>query len=199
MSTTTAIKAHTETDEEKTYFGFWVYLMTDLVLFASLFATYAVLRNNTNGGPSGAEIFSLPYVFVETVLLLVSSFTSGLALLMVHRNNKSAALWLLAITFVLGAAFVGMEVKEFAHLVSDGDSWRTSGFLSAYFTLVGTHGLHITAGLIWMLVLGGQIVWRGITPTTSKRVSLFSLFWHFLDIVWIFIFTIVYLIGAIEG
>lgn len=199
MSMATAVKAHTEADEAKTYFGFWVYLMTDLILFASLFATYAVLRNNTNGGLGGPELFSLPYVLVETLLLLTSSFTSGLALLAMHRNNKRAALLLFGLTFALGAAFLGMELVEFSHLVQDGNSWRASGFLSAYFTLVGTHGLHITAGLIWLSVITGQLIWRGITPVVTRRTALFSLFWHFLDIVWIFIFSIVYLLGVAQG
>lgn len=199
MSKTIAVKAHTENDEDKAYFGFWIYLMTDLILFASLFATYAVLRNNTNGGPTGAELFSLPYVLIETILLLTSSFTSGIALLALHKNNKNAALLLFGATFVLGAAFVGMELVEFSHLISDGNSWRSSGFLSAYFTLVGTHGLHITVGLIWLAVLAGQLIWRGITPVVVKRTALFSLFWHFLDIVWIFIFSVVYLLGVAQG
>lgn len=199
MSKAIAAKAHTEHEEVKTYFGFWIYLMTDLILFASLFATYAVLRNNTNGGPTGAELFSLPYVFVETLLLLTSSFTSGLALLAIHKNSKNAALILFVITFVLGAAFVGMELAEFAQLVNEGYSWRTSGFLSAYFTLVGTHGLHITVGLVWLGVIAAQLIWRGITPVVARRTALFSLFWHFLDIVWIFIFSVVYLLGVAQG
>lgn len=199
MSKSIALKAHTVEDEAKTYFGFWIYLMTDLILFASLFATYAVLRNNTNGGPGGAELFSLPYVFIETLLLLTSSFTSGLALLALHRNNKNAALILFGITFVLGAAFLGMEIAEFSQLVREGHSWSSSGFLSAYFTLVGTHGLHITAGLIWLIVIVGQLIWQGINPIVSRRAALFSLFWHFLDIVWIFIFSVVYLLGVSQG
>lgn len=198
MSQTTAHRAHSHEDESKTYFGFWVYLMTDLVLFASLFATYAVLRFNTNGGPSAEELFSLPYVLVETLLLLTSSFTSGLALLAVHKNNRKQALVWLGVTFALGAAFLGMEVAEFAKLANDGDGWQRSGFLSAYFVLVGTHGLHITAGLVWVSVIAAQMWQRGLTATVVKRTSLFSLFWHFLDIVWIFIFSIVYLLGAIS-
>jgi cytochrome o ubiquinol oxidase subunit 3 len=195
----TAVKAHTESEESKTYFGFWVYLMTDLILFASLFATFAVLRNKKNGGLSGAELISLPYVLVETLLLLASSFTSGLALLAIHRNNKRVALILFGITFAFGAAFLGMELVEFSHLVRDGNSWRSSGFLSAYFTLVGTHGLHIFVGLTWLGVITGQLIWRGITPVVTRRTALFSLFWHFLDIVWIFIFSIVYLMGIAQG
>lgn len=180
----------------KTVFGFWVYLMTDLVLFATLFATYAVLHNNTFGGPSGKDIFELPFVLTETMLLLTSSFACGLAMLAVHKGSKNLALVWLGITFLLGAGFLGMELYEFNHLVQEGYSWERSGFLSAFFTLVGTHGLHITIGLLWMIVLAVQVIKRGFTIHTVRRLTLFSLFWHFLDIVWIFIFTIVYLMGA---
>jgi cytochrome o ubiquinol oxidase subunit 3 len=187
-----------QADTDKTILGFWVYILTDCVLFASLFATYAVLRNGTAGGPSGADLFNLPYVLTETLLLLTSSFTSGLGLLAARKHNKTGVLIWLGITFALGATFVGMELHEFSSLVQDGNSWRRSGFLSAFFTLVGTHGLHITAGLIWLVALVQQVVQKGFTSGTMKRLQLFSLFWHFLDIVWIFIFTIVYLIGVIK-
>ena len=170
--------------------------MTDLILFATLFATYAVLHNNTFGGPSGKDIFDMPFVLAETMLLLTSSFTAGLAMLAVHKNQKNIALGFLVVTFALGAAFLGMELYEFNHLVHEGESWRESGFLSAFFTLVGTHGLHIFAGLTWVTVLMIQIAKRGLTTHTVRRLTLFSLFWHFLDIVWIFIFTIVYLMGV---
>lgn len=180
----------------KTIFGFWVYLMTDCVLFASLFATYAVLHNNTFGGPSGQELFSLPFVLIETLILLTSSFTAGLAMLAVHRRAKNQVMLWLGVTFILGLAFLGLELHEFSNLVHEGNSWRRSGFLSAFFTLVGTHGLHITSGLLWMAVLMIQVLRRGLTGSTVKRLTLLSLFWHFLDIVWIFIFTIVYLMGA---
>jgi cytochrome o ubiquinol oxidase subunit 3 len=181
---------------DKTVFGFWVYLMTDLILFATLFATYAVLRNGTYGGPSGKDIFDMPFVLIETLLLLTSSFTAGLMMIAIHKGRKNIALALLAITFLLGAAFLGMELYEFNHLVHEGYSWRESAFLSAFFTLIGTHGLHILAGLTWITVLFTQIVRRGLTVHTTRRLMLFSLFWHFLDIVWIFIFTIVYLMGV---
>jgi len=184
--------------EAKTIFGFWVYLMTDCVLFASLFAVYAVLHNNTFGGPSGAKLFSLPYVLVETLVLLSSSFTCGLALLSAQRRKKNQVLSWLGVTFVLGVVFLIMEISEFHRFVALGDSWRRSGFLSSYFTLVGTHGLHISIGLLWMAVMFGFIVNRGITDLTLKRVRMLSMFWHFLDVVWIFIFTIVYLFGAIH-
>lgn len=181
---------------EKTTFGFWVYLMTDCILFATLFAIYAVLHNNTFGGPPAGELFSMPFVLAETLILLTSSFTCGLAVLSVQRNAKKAIINWLAVTFVLGAAFLGMELYEFTNLVHEGNSWQRSGFLSAFFTLVGTHGLHITTGLLWILVLAAQIMRRGLTVHTVRRLTLFSLFWHFLDIVWIFIFTLVYLLGA---
>lgn len=178
-------------------FGFWVYLMTDLVLFASLFATFVVLRGNTFGGPSGGELFSLPFVLVETIILLLSSFTSGLAVIMARDFRKRAALLLLGTTLLLGTAFVALEISEFGRLIAEGNDWQRSAFLSAYFTLVGTHGLHVSVGILWLLVLTVSLVRRGFTPPAVHRLFLASLFWHFLDIVWIFIFTIVYLIGAI--
>lgn len=191
-------KATTEqATASKNAFGFWVYLMTDCVLFATLFATYAVLHNNTFGGPSGRELFSMPFVLIETLLLLTSSFTAGLTILAAQTRNKQAvAIWL-GITFLLGSIFLGMEIHEFSSLVHEGNSWTRSGFLSSFFTLVGTHGLHIASGLLWIGVLIWQILRRGLTVHTIRRLTLFSLFWHFLDIVWIFIFTLVYLIGAL--
>lgn len=185
--------------EDKTIFGFWVYLMTDCILFASLFATYAVLRDNTYGGPPAGELFSMPFVLAETVILLTSSFTAGLAMLAVHRREKKQVLTWFGVTFALGLAFLGLELYEFTNLYQEGNSWRRSGFLSAFFTLVGTHGLHITAGLLWMGVMMAKIYRRGITVASAKRLTMLSLFWHFLDIVWIFIFTIVYLMGDIYG
>jgi cytochrome o ubiquinol oxidase subunit 3 len=185
------------TADTRVTFGFWVYLMTDAVLFASLFATYAVLRGNTFGGPSGAELFDLPFVLVETLLLLTSSFTAGLTMLAVHAKRKTFVLIGLAVTFMLGISFLVMELSEFTHLVNEGNSWSRSGFLSAFFTLVGTHGLHILSGLIWLAVLIAQIVRKGLTNSVTRRLTLFSMFWHFLDVIWIFIFTIVYLMGVL--
>lgn len=184
--------------DNRTVFGFWVYIMTDCVLFASLFATYAVLHTSTNGGPGGKELFSLPYILTETMLLLTSSFTCGLAMLAVQGRRRQLILIALAATFILGASFLGMELKEFHHLAVEGNSWHRSGFLSAYFTLVGTHGLHITVGLCWMAVLAWQLRQRDLTNNNVRRLTLLSMFWHFLDIVWIFIFTIVYLLGALQ-
>ena len=183
---------------EKTVFGFWVYLMTDCVLFASLFATYAVLHGNTFGGPSGHELFKLPYVLTETMILLTSSFTCGLAMIALQKRDKRMLLTWLAVTFLLGAAFLGLELSEFHKMVLEGNSWRRSGFLSSYFTLVGTHGLHITFGLIWMAVTAFFAFKKGLTESVRKRLTLLSLFWHFLDVVWIFIFTIVYLFGSLH-
>ncbi|HSW85842.1 MAG TPA: cytochrome o ubiquinol oxidase subunit III [Candidatus Saccharimonadales bacterium] len=192
------ISTQTFSGNTKAVFGFWVYLMTDCVLFASLFATYAVLRGNTFGGPSGHELFSLPYVLVETLALLTSSFTCGLALLSARNQHKSPTLIWLIVTFILGLIFLSMELSEFRHLVVEGNSWRRSGFLSSFFTLVGTHGLHITIGLFWVVILMIQIARKGLKSSLIRKLTLFSLFWHFLDIIWIFIFTIVYLVGAVQ-
>ena len=188
---------HHQDSYSRTIFGFWLYIMTDCVLFATLFATYAVLHNNTFGGPSSRELFSLPYALTESLILLTSSFTCGLALLATHRQHKNTAVALFSLTLLLGLLFLALELYEFRHLVQEGNSWQRSAFLSAYFTLVGTHGLHITAGLLWILVLMAQVLLQGLTLVNLKRLVCFGLFWHFLDIVWIFIFTLVYLMGAI--
>lgn len=200
---TLAIKSLEVSPEEfadnKTAFGFWVYLMTDVVLFASLFAAFAVLRNNTFGGPTGGQLFSLPYVLTETVILLTSSFTCGLAILAARNQSKKQVLFWFGMTFILGIAFLGMELSEFHRLAIEGNSWHRSGFLSSFFTLVGTHGLHITIGLIWMAVSFFLVIKRGLGRAMIRRLTLLSLFWHFLDIIWIFIFTVVYLLGAAKG
>lgn len=179
--------------QDKTMFGFWVYIMTDCVLFASIFATYAVLQ----GRATGHELFSLPFVLAETLILLTSSFICGLGMLAAHARNRKLVLIWFGITFALGLSFLGMELSEFHNLVVEGHSWQQSGFLSAYFTLVGTHGLHIAFGLLWIVVLCVRIYSRGLTDQSVKRLTLLSLFWHFLDVIWIFIFTIVYLLGAL--
>jgi len=183
--------------DTKTQFGFWVYIMTDCVLFASLFAVWAVLHNNTFGGTPSDELFSLPYALTETLVLLTSSFTCGLAVLSAQRRNKTQVLFWFGVTFLLGLTFLGLELHEFRDFVIRGNSWQRSGFLSSFFTLVGTHGLHITSGLIWMAVMMAQIFKRGLTRGVTRRLQLLSLFWHFLDIIWIFIFTIVYLQGSL--
>lgn len=183
--------------DSKTIFGFWVYLMTDCILFASLFATFAVLHNNTYGGQSAQSLFSLPFALTETLILLTSSFTCGLAILAAHRRDKNQVLFWFGVTFMLGLAFLALELHEFRQLVIDGNSWRRSGSLSAFFTLVGTHGLHITTGLLWMVVMIKRVSKRGLDSISIKRLTMLSLFWHFLDIIWIFIFSIVYLIGVL--
>jgi len=157
-----------------------------------------VLHNNTFGGPGGRELFSLPYVLTETIILLTSSFTMGMAILAMQRKAKNVALTWIAITFALGIAFLAMELTEFRHLAQEGNSWHRSGFLSSFFTLVGTHGLHISVGLIWMAVMAWRIKVIGFTRNTIRRLTMLSLFWHFLDVIWIFIFTIVYLLGALQ-
>jgi cytochrome o ubiquinol oxidase subunit 3 len=176
-------------------FGFWVYLMTDFVLFASLFAVYAVLRSNTFGGPSGHELFNGPFVLTETIILLTSSFTAGLSLISARDGKKNGVLLWLIVSAVLGASFVCLEFSEFAKLIAAGTGPDLSGFLSSYFVLVGTHGLHIIVGLLWVLALIFAIVRTGLTRANMRKLMLWSMFWHFLDIVWIFIFTIVYLLS----
>jgi len=180
-----------------TVFGFWIYLMTDCILFASIFAAYGVLAGNFAGGPSGHEIFELDYVLVETFLLLFSSITFGFSMLAMHKGNKSGVMTWLFITFLFGLGFIGMELNEFHKLIEEGYGPQRSGFLSAFFTLVGTHGLHVSSGLLWMAVMMAQISKYGLTATNQTRMSCLSLFWHFLDVVWICVFTVVYLMGAL--
>ena len=189
--------AHERDGDATTLFGFWMYLMTDFVLFASLFAVFAVLRGSTIGGVSGKEIFNGPFILIETLILLTSSFTCGLTLISARANKKSLVLLFLAATFLLGVSFVGMEFYEFRHLAMAGNGWQTSGFLSSYFTLVGTHGLHVALGSLWMMALIAAIIQRGLTRPNMRKLVLLSIFWHFLDIVWIFIFTIVYLMSIV--
>lgn len=182
---------------DRRMFGLWVYLMTDLLMFATLFATYAVLRDATYGGPSGKELFHLPPVLVETLILLTSSFTSGLAIIAVHAKKQDRAMAWFAVTFLLGLAFLGMEISEFSTLIAEGNGPDRSAFLSSFFTLVGTHGLHIAVGLVWLGVSMVQVKLRGLSPFVVPKLERFSLYWHFLDIVWVFIFTTVYLIGHV--
>lgn len=190
-------ETHVIAREHKTQLGFWIYLMTDCILFGSVFATYIVLRGGTNGGPSGAELFDLPFVMTETAILLTSSLTCGLALLLARHQKTRGAVALLVATMLLGASFLAMELVEFNQLIADGHNWQASAFLSAFFTLVGMHGAHIAVGLIWLLALTIRLVWRGCDAHTLRRLSLGAMFWHFLDIIWIFIFTIVYFMGVI--
>ncbi|WP_299998440.1 cytochrome o ubiquinol oxidase subunit III [uncultured Cedecea sp.] len=177
-------------------FGFWIYLMSDLILFCCLFATYAVLVNGTADGPTGKDIFELPFVMVETALLLFSSITYGFAIIAMGKGAKNQVIGWLAVTFLFGAGFVGMEIYEFHHLIVNDMGPDRSGFLSAFFALVGTHGLHVTSGLVWMALMMFHVYRRGLTSANRTRLMCLSLFWHFLDIVWICVFSVVYLMGA---
>lgn len=188
---------HHHDTESAIVYGFWLYIMSDCILFATLFATYIVLQGNTFGGPSAKELFSMPLVLAETFILLTSSFTYGIALLSAFKQRIKTVMVFLGFTFILGLSFVAIELTEFTQLYLEGHTWQASAFLSAYFTLVGTHGLHVSIGLIWMLALMIQLWRHGLTRMTQRKLTALSLFWHFLDIVWIFIFTIVYLMGVI--
>ncbi len=176
-------------------FGFWIYLMTDLIIFAVLFACFLVLHDNTFAGPSAKDLFHLPSVLAETLILLTSSFTCSLGMMAIHRQSKKWAIGWFVLTFFLGVAFLFLEVTEFSDFVDKGASWRRSAFLSSFFTLVGTHGLHITIGLLWMVVMIFRIALRPLVEHSISRIFRMALFWHFLDFVWIFIFTVVYGIG----
>jgi len=190
--------AHHEHDNESvTVFGFWIYIMTDCILFSCLFATYAVLGRSFAGGPTGKDIFDLSYVLTETFCLLISSVTYGLAMLAFHKHARGQVLGWLFVTFLFGLGFIGMEVYEFHHLIVEGNGPDRSAFLSAFFTLVGTHGFHVTCGLIWMAIMMIQVGVRGLNADMRRRLTCLSLFWHFLDIVWICVFTVVYLTGAL--
>ena len=178
---------------EKAEFGFWLYLMTDIILFASLFATYMILRPNSAGGPSSAEVLDPSYALLLTLLLLTSSFTCGVAVLALRFKHVRLALSLLAATVLLGLGFLVLEIAEFAELAREGHDWTVSAFLSGFFTLVGTHGLHITIGVIWGVALFTYVIRQRSSADAMRKFTLFALFWHFLDLVWIFIFTIVYL------
>lgn len=195
--TTTDSRSHQHDATDADVFGFWIYILTDCVLFAALFATYSVLHESTFAGPALNKLVSLPYVLTETLFLLTSSFTYGLAMLLLYKKQRAHVLFWLFVTFLCGATFVGLEVHEFVHLYMTGHSWHSSAALSAFFTLVGTHGFHVTMALIWMCVMMFQVRHFGITKAVSRRLTYLGLFWHFLDIVWIFVFTIVYLMGAI--
>lgn len=178
-------------------FGFWIYILSDCILFSALFAAFAVLHTSVYGGPALKELFDLNYVLAETIVLLLSSFTYGLAILALYKNKLKSILFWMIITFLFGATFVGMEINEFINLYQEGHSWQSSASLSSFFTLVGTHGLHVSMGLLWMLIIMAQLSLSGITQTMRKRLTYLGLFWAFLDIVWIFVFTIVYLMEAI--
>ena len=184
-------------DDGTDMFGFWLYILTDCVLFAAIFAAYGVLCRNTYGGPSIGQLVNLPYVFGETMVLLGSSFTYGMAILASYRHKIIPVMVFLVATLVLGGIFVEMELHEFYELCQHGHTWHVSAALSAFFTLVGTHGLHVSIGLIWMLLLLVQLFTYGLNHTMLRRLNYLAMFWAFLDIVWIFVFTIVYLVGAL--
>lgn len=178
---------------EKAELGFWLYLMTDVILFASLFATYLILRQNVADGPTSAQLLDPRYALIETIILLTSSFTCGVAALALRFKRVRLSVGLLIVTAILGAAFLVLEINEFVEFIRDGHTWQQSAFLSGFFTLVATHGLHITIGLVWAVVITSYVARRGATANAMRKMTLFSLFWHFLDLVWIFIFTVVYL------
>jgi cytochrome o ubiquinol oxidase subunit 3 len=177
-------------------FGFWVFLLSDIVMFSALFAAYAVLVRATAGGPAGVELFNQVSVAIETACLLASSYTCGMMSLAVNSRRRIDTYFFAMLTFVLGAAFVTLEVREFADMIARGATPQRSAFLSAFFTLVGCHGLHVTAGLIWLGVLMAQVAVRGFRPSVQRRLMCFALFWHALDIIWVWVFTAVYLIGV---
>jgi len=183
--------AHHHDTESTIVYGFWLYIMSDCILFATLFAAYIVLHGNTFGGPGAKELFSMPLVLAETFILLTSSFTYGIALLSAFKRHMKTVMIFLGLTFILGLSFIAIEITEFTHFYLEGHTWQKSAFLSAYFTLVGTHGLHVTIGLIWMAALMIQVRRHGLIRMSQRKLTALGLFWHFLDIVWIFIFTIV--------
>jgi cytochrome o ubiquinol oxidase subunit 3 len=177
-------------------YGFWIFLLSDIVMFSALFAAYAVLARATAGGPGGAQLFSQSSVAIETACLLVSSYTCGLMSLAVGSRRRAATYFFAAVTFVLGAAFLALEIHEFAGMIAIGATPQRSAFLSAFFAIVGCHGLHVTAGLIWLTVMMAQIEIKGFRATVERRLLCFALFWHALDIVWVWLFTVVYLMGV---
>jgi cytochrome o ubiquinol oxidase subunit 3 len=177
-------------------YGFWIFLLSDIVMFATLFATYAVLVRSTAGGPTGAQLFNQGTVAIETACLLVSSYTCGLMALAIGSRRNFGTYFGALITFALGAAFLALELREFANMIAIGATPQRSAFLSAFFALVGCHGLHVGAGLIWLVVMMAQVATKGFVPAVHRRLLCFSLFWHALDIIWVGLFTVVYLMGV---
>jgi cytochrome aa3 quinol oxidase subunit III len=187
---------HGMEEEEKYILGFWIFLASDLVLFASLFATYLVLYTHTDGGPTGQQLFEIPVFTLETFLLLTSSFTCGLAMHELRKGNLQKLIGWIVVTVLLGLAFVGIEVNEFVSYSLDGATMQRSGFLSAFYTLVGTHGLHVSLGIVWLILVAIQLKRKSIQPTIARKFINAGLYWHFLDVVWVMIFTVVYLMGV---
>ena len=178
-------------------YGFWLFVLSDMILFSALFATYASLAHATDGGPASSQLFDRGTVAVETMALLLSSFVCGLAVIAAKRKEMVWTQVALLVTGVLGLVFLGLEIREFVGMVSIGAPPQRSAFLSAFFTLVGSHGLHVTAGLLWLGTMMAQIWAKGFQPHIGRRLLCFSVFWHALDIIWVAIFTIVYLIGTL--
>lgn len=178
-------------------FGFWIYILSDCILFATIFAAFAVLRHNFFGQADILKLTDLSNIFIETLVLLTSSFTFGLAIIAVYQEKLAAVLKWLMLTFMLGATFVGMELAEFIQLNQEGFGWQANAAMSAFYTLVGTHGLHVSIGLIWLIAIIFQLKKFGLNGAMKRRLTYLGLFWAFLDIIWIFVFTIVYLIGAL--
>ena len=189
---------HDHPEGQSTMFGFWMYLMSDCLIFAILFATYGVLGANYAAGPSPRDLFDLPLVALNTSMLLFSSITYGFAMLAMAQGKVGQTQSWLAITGLFGLAFLGIEIYEFAHLIHEGATPQRSAFLSSFFTLVGTHGLHVTFGIIWLVTLMVQVQKRGLIPANRRRLMCLSLFWHFLDVIWIGVFTFVYLMGMLR-
>ena len=181
-----------------TMLGFWLYLMSDCLIFAVLFAMYGVVGANYAAGPGPKDLFDLGLVAINTSMLLLSSITYGFAMLEMARGRQNAVLGWLAITGLFGLAFVGLELYEFAHFIHEGATPQRSAFLSAFFALVGTHGLHVTFGIVWLVVLMVQVHKIGLTEPNRRRLACLSLFWHFLDVIWIGVFTFVYLMGVLR-
>jgi len=177
-------------------YGFWIFILSDIVMFSALFAAYAVLSGNTAGGPDGRELFNLRNVFIETACLLFSSYTCGLGMLSAERREPGRFLLFAVFTFALGAAFLFIEMSEFAGMVRAGAGPSRSAFLSSFFSLVGMHGAHVTAGLVWLVYMVAQVLAKGLRAAVLRRLVCFSLFWHALDIIWIGVLTLVYLMGA---
>lgn len=192
------VEEHEHAEGSSTMLGFWIYLMSDCLIFAMLFATYGVLGGNYAAGPAPKDLFDLPLVALNTSMLLLSSITYGFAVLAMDKNRTGQMQIWLAITGLFGLAFIGIELTEFAHMIHEGATPQRSAFLSSFFTLVGTHGLHVTFGLVWLVTLMVQVARRGLIPANKRRLMCLSMFWHFLDVIWIGVFTFVYLMGMLR-